>query len=70
MTFDNYTTKRSVVIKNTLNPVWNETLLLDNVKLYGDTGRRGYIDKLQDIDCVTVQIWDDDGSLVSVKRLC
>ena len=63
VTFGNHS-EASVVIKKSLNPVWNETILISDVRLCGDLTEGGFISKQQNIKGVTIQIWDAD-SMVS-----
>lgn len=54
--FDNYS-EQSITLKKTVSPVWNQTLLVPDVKLYGNMD---FIMKYCRTKCVTVQIWDRD----------
>jgi hypothetical protein len=47
----------SKVIEDTLSPEWNEAVLIDGIKFYGDMA---FIQDCGKIKSVTIQLWDQD----------
>ena len=56
VTFGNYS-GTSEVLEDVLNPIWNQTILVSNVRLYGD---EDFIKRYTKMKCITIVIWDKD----------
>ncbi len=56
VSFGNHS-QRSAIKKQTLCPIWNETLIVRELKIYGDIN---FIKECQKIESITVSLWDED----------